>query len=310
MSVVRRVLVTGAGGHLGGYAARLLAEAGNQVYGTTRRASTAGAEMRSGLQWLTCDFTKRDQVRAAIAAARPSLVMHAVGLAGTDDSGALENANVTALEHLIEQLEGTPIERLLVIGSSAEYATSTERESIREDHALGPTSPYGVSKLRQFELSQRALASGLPVVYARPFNVIGPGLSSATALGDISKRIAEAIQVGGENVVEVGDLERWRDYLDVRDAAEACKVLLESAPPGGIYNICSGVPVLMADVVDRLLALAGDNVSLRRVEGMPSPRFVVGDSSKLRGLGWSPKYSLEASLRDGFQTHVKPRPGG
>jgi len=301
MSAGHRVLVTGAGGHLGGNVARLLAAAGNQVYGTTRGASEAGVATKSGVRWLNCDFRKPDEVRGAVAAARPSLVMHAIGLAGTTDLNALDETNVDSLEHLVEALEGAPVERLLVIGSSAEYATSEVREPIREDHPLGPSSPYGVSKLHQFELSQRALGDGLPVVYARPFNLIGPGASCATAVGDISKRVAAAMHGRGANVVEVGDLERWRDYLDVRDAAEACKLLLEAASPGDIFNICSGVPVLMADVVDRLLVLAGGNVSLQKVDSTPSPRFVVGDSSKLRALGWSPKNSLDTSLRDGLQ---------
>ena len=299
MSAGLRVLVTGAGGHLGGNVARLLTEAGNDVYGTTRRASDA-EPARSGLRWLTCDFTKPEEVRAAVRAARPSLVMHAIGLAGTTDPDALNETNVTSLAHLVEALHGAPIERLLVIGSSAEYAMSGEREPIREDHPLGPSSPYGLSKLHQFELGQKALKDGLPVVYARPFNLIGPGASCATAVGDITKRMAEAMQGRGANVVEVGDLDRWRDYLDVRDAAEACKLLLESASPGDVYNICSGVPVLMADMVDRLLMLAGGKVSLQKVEGTPSPRFVVGDSSKLRALSWSPTHSLDTSLRDGL----------
>jgi nucleoside-diphosphate-sugar epimerase len=131
-----------------------------------------------------------------------------------------------------------------------------------------------------------------------------------TAVGDITKRIAEAMRGRGKSVVEVGDLDRWRDYLDVRDAAAACKVLLQSASPGDVYNICSGVPVLMADVVDRLLVLAGNRVSLRKVESAPSPRFVVGDSSKLRALGWSPEHPLDASLREGLEAHVKREPQG
>jgi GDP-4-dehydro-6-deoxy-D-mannose reductase len=84
-------------------------------------------------------------------------------------------------------------------------------------------------------------------------------------------------------------------------------MLLESGSPGGVYNICSGMPVLMADVVDRLLALAGGAVSLRKVESMPSPRFVVGDPSKLRALGWSPKHSLDLSLREGLEFWRDPR---
>jgi GDP-4-dehydro-6-deoxy-D-mannose reductase len=229
------------------------------------------------------------------------LVLHTVGLGGTGDATALMEANVTALSHLLDALEGAPIKSLVAIGSSAEYAPSRDREPLREDHALGPASPYGLSKLAQFELAQRARAAGFPMVYARPFNLIGPGVSCTTAVGDISKRLAEAMRKGGEHVLEVGDLDKWRDYLDVRDAAAACVLLLESAAPGDVYNICSGQPVLLSEVVDRLLALAGGRISLRSVERRPSQGYVVGDPSKLHGLGWSPKYDLDTALRDGLE---------
>jgi nucleoside-diphosphate-sugar epimerase len=308
MSGEARVLVTGAGGQLGGHAARLLAGGGKEVYGTVR-GPAADTEGAGGIRWLTCDLTKPEEVAAAVAASNPSLVLHTVGLGGAAETGALVEANVTALSNLVRALEGRPIRSLLVIGSSAEYAAGTRREAIREDHPLGPSSPYGLSKLVQFEVARKASESGLPVAYARPFNLIGPGVSCTTAVGDITKRLAEAMQKDAPRVLEVGDLDKWRDYLDVRDAAAACTVLLESAAPGGVYNICSGVPMLLSDVVDRLLALAGGHVSLRSVDRGASQGYVVGDPSKLHDLGWSPKYDLDTSLRDGleyFRSRLSP----
>lgn len=299
MSADVRVLVTGAGGQLGGHAARLLAQGGYEVYGTVRAPSTATEP--PGIRWLRCDFTKPDEVRAAVEASNPSLVLHTVGLGGTSDMGALTEANVTTLGHLIHALDGAQIKNLLVIGSSAEYAASNDRVAIREDHHLGPASPYGDSKLQQFELASKASDSGLPIVYGRPFNLIGPGVSCATAVGDITKRLAVAMHKGGSQVLEVGDLDKWRDYLDVRDAAAACATLLESGMLGEVYNICSGVPVLLSEVVDKLLAMAGGHVSLRRVDRGPSQGYVVGDPAKLRGLGWTPKYDLDTSLRAGLE---------
>lgn len=301
MSAAERVLVTGAGGHLGGHAAHLLARSGKHVYGTVRGSIPAAADKQTGIRWLSCDFSKPDEVRAAVKASNPSLVLHTVGLAGVADMSALIAANVTALEYLVGSLANAPLDCLLVIGSGAEYSPGRDREPIREDHPLGPSSPYGLSKLHQFEIAQRAAEGGLPVAYGRPFNLIGPGVSCVTAVGDISKRVAEAMQGQGRRVIDVGDLNRWRDYLDVRDAATACELLLESASPGDAYNICSGVPVLMSEVVDRLLALADDGLAVQTVELSPSPDYVVGDSSKLRGLGWAPEYELDTSLRDGLQ---------
>jgi hypothetical protein len=57
-------------------------------------------------------------------------------------------------------------------------------------------------------------------------------------------------------------------------------------------------------VVDKLLALAGGRVSLRRVDRGDSQGYVVGDSSRLRGLGWTPRFDLDTSLRDGLDDFV------
>lgn len=304
MSIGARVLVTGAGGALGGHAAQLLAVSGREVYGTYRPGLHAGVDQPNGVRWLSCDLRNSEEVRAVVMASRPSLVMHAVGLTGTGDVRALVEANVIALANLVEALAEAPVERVLVIGSSAEYAVTSGREPIREDHVLGPSSHYGLSKLFQFELSQQAFRAGMPVVYARPFNFVGPRVSGATAVGDLSRRVAQIVRERGPGVLEVGDLDKWRDYIDVRDAAAACVMLLQQAQSGGVYNVCSGVPVLLADVVDRLVAIAGKPIRLHRVQGEPSVTFQTGDASRMRALGWSPTYALETSLRDGLQAQL------
>ncbi|HEY3195352.1 MAG TPA: NAD(P)-dependent oxidoreductase [Candidatus Dormibacteraeota bacterium] len=300
MSKAARVLVTGAGGALGGHAARLLAERGAEVYGTRRQPRSPGTIAPQGVHWLTCDLSKPDEARAAVEASRPAQVLHTVGLSGTSDFGALIEANVIALTNLVHALGDSAIQRLVVMGSAAEYATAGGRDPIREDDPLAPSNDYGLTKLFQFEISRKAYRAGLPVVYARPFNLIGPGVSCVTALGDITSRIVQLIRLGGGEL-EVGDLDRWRDYLDVRDAAAGCVVLLQDGEPGGVYNLCSGVPTLMSEVVDQLLSMTGDNVRLRRIEREESERFVVGDPTRLRTLGWSPAYDVSTSLRDGLQ---------
>lgn len=303
MTAGNRVLVTGAGGNLGGHVARLLAADGYQVYATSRKEPSSGVQ-DPDLHWVTCDLSVPNEVRAAVKSSQPSLVMHAVGLAGDADLKALVEANVISTANLFEALDGWHVDRLLVVGSGAEYGASDKRELTREDHPLAPASRYGLSKLFQYELSRMALKAGVPIVYARPFNLIGPGVSCATAVGDISKRLAEAMQGGDTATLEVGDLDRWRDYLDVRDAAAACRILLESAQVGGVYNVCSGVPVLLADVVDTLLSFAGREIRLHRVGGKPSMKFQVGDPSKLRALGWSATYDLKTSLQNGLHGYL------
>lgn len=296
----RRILVTGARGALGGHAAEQLAGAGFDVYATER---TRGDDV-AGARWIRCDLRHADQVRAAVGEARPDAVVHAAGHAASFDLGALIDANVLPLANLLEALRGSDVARIVVVGSAAEYAPASGRDPITEDHPLGPANAYGLSKVFQFELTRLAVRAGTPIVYARPFNMIGPKTSAATAVGDITRRLAGVIQEGGE-VLEVGDLDRWRDYTDVRDAAAACVTLLERGEGGGVYNICTGVPVLLADVVERLLAAAGRPIRLRPGDRGESVSYQVGDPSRLRALGWAPARDLDRSLRDGLESELR-----
>ena len=296
------VLVTGARGALGSQVTRLLTERGTTVYGTQRPGS--GTRGAPDMRWLDCDLSKADEVRAAVATSKPSSVVHAAGLGGTHDLARLIEANVIALSHLLSALADTELDRMVVVGSGAEYAAPDGETPIREDHPLAPTNPYGLSKLFQFELSRMAVRAGTPLVYARPFNMIGPGVSDATAVGDITRRLARTLESGGDTL-EVGDLDRSRDYVDVRDAAAACVTLLERGEAGGVYNVCSGVSTLLKDVVDRLLAIGGNKVATRQVEHHPSISFQVGDGSRLRALGWAPAYDLDTSLRDGLESELR-----
>jgi nucleoside-diphosphate-sugar epimerase len=307
MNAPLRVLVTGAGGALGSQTASLLAGAGASVYGTYRSGS-AGPPPDPEVHALYCDLRNREEVRQAVEAAQRPAIVHTAGLAGTNDLKALVEVNAIALANLLDALGGASVQRLLVIGSGAEYAAPTDRRPIDEGHPLGPSTNYGLSKQFQFEISRRAVRGGVPVIYARPFNLIGSGISCATAVGDLSQRLAGLLRGTGEMLLDVGDLDRWRDYLDVRDAASACARLIEAGEPGGVYNICSGEAVLLSDVVDRLIALSGQPVKLRRIVREESTsRFVIGDSSRLRAIDWAPAHALDESLQAGLDGFLREK---
>ena len=105
--------------------------------------------------------------------------------------------------------------------------------------------------------------------------------------------------------MRVGNLDVVRDFLDVRDVASAyVQAILKSAQinPGEIFNVASGVPRRMRDVLDEMLRISKTSVVVEtdreRVRSAEIVRF-VGDSSKAqRLLDWSPKYSFEQTLRD------------
>ena len=103
-------------------------------------------------------------------------------------------------------------------------------EPLDENTPLIPPSPYGLSKLAQDLLAERACEDdGLDVVIARPFNHAGPRQSAAFAVSSFARQIAR-IEAGlAPPEIRVGNLDARRDMTDVRDVVEAYHLLMNGA---------------------------------------------------------------------------------
>jgi GDP-4-dehydro-6-deoxy-D-mannose reductase len=137
----------------------------------------------------------------------------------------------------------------------------------------------------------------------RPFNHIGPGQPTGFVCSDFARQIA-AIKLGqAEPVLHVGNLAAVRDFTDVRDTVEAYWIVATRGVPGQAYNVSSGDPISIQQIVSLLCELAGvqvrtevDRDKFRPIETLR----LFGDSSKIRALGWNPSVELERTLKDIF----------
>src|SRR5207248_8831428 len=104
----------------------------------------------------------------------------------------------------------------------------------------------------------------LDVLRAPPFNHIGPRQSPQFAVAHFARQLAEIRRGTRPPLLETGDLGAHRDLTDVRDVAEAYVLLMEHGRGGEAYNVGSGASYSMQTVLDRLVALAGVAVEVRR----------------------------------------------
>jgi GDP-4-dehydro-6-deoxy-D-mannose reductase len=188
---------------------------------------------------------------------------------------------------------------LLVPGSAAQYGLARP-EPLPESAPLAPVSAYGAIKcVLECMLTAAPLASGR-VIFARAFNHAGPGQPPTAPVAAWAHRIAELEALGG-GVLRVGSLDGVRDFLDVRDVADAYLTLTQSTLRGAV-NVCSGQAVTLRGILDELISMAEvpvdvhlDETLLRTVD----PPFVVGDPGRLRAAtGWAPKRALAETLAD------------
>src|SRR3989442_10255436 len=290
-----RILVTGAGGFVGGHLLSVLVQAGHEAIGTSLRSW----EPPVPVETVALDVRNAVRFREVLEACRPDGVIHLAAQASVRRSWQASDetfaVNVTGASHLLEALTDRPETRVLLVGSAQQYGLAAAGRPLVETDPLQPRSPYGVSKVAQElvgALYRRHF--GLPVIVARPFNHTGPGQSTEYAIGAFSAQVAEIERGDREPVLRVGWLESRRDYLDVRDVADAYRLLIEAGEPGEVYNVASGRAERVGDLLDILIDAAGlkDAVEIvaDRSPRPGDPEVLVGDSSKLqKGLGWKPQ---------------------
>ena len=239
---------------------------------------------------------------------RPARVFHLAALSSVADSwtdpGRTLSNNAGAQANLLAALVTLdPMPRVLVVGSADEYGEPRTSRPLNEDTPLRPITPYGVSKVAQDLLAlQYHLSHGLPVVRVRPFNHIGPGQSPNFAVASFARQIA-AIEAGRRPArLEVGNLRPKRDFTDVRDVVRAYRLALAEGRPGEVYNVGSGRPVALREVVERLLRMSRTAITVqvdaRRVRAVEA-RASVCDARRLRRrTGWRPLIPLDQTLAD------------
>jgi GDP-4-dehydro-6-deoxy-D-mannose reductase len=232
--VDRPTLVTGATGFAGGHLVARLLAAGRTVVGWTNPAGHPAPAAAGPVRWRAVDLLDRSAVRDAVAEASPSAVFHFGGYANvagawTDPDVALR-VNALGTHYVLEGVRTAGLDcPVLVTASALVYRPSPE--PLDETAPIGPSGPYGISKLAQEMIASQA--DGVHVIVARPFNHAGPGQSPSYATSNFAKQVAE-IELGRRQARHHGRPRRRarvRDARRSRTAAPALQRLLRTRVP-------------------------------------------------------------------------------
>lgn len=288
------VLVTGASGFLGRHLVTRLAAGGVR---TTALCLERGP-LPAAIEFVHADVRDRAAVAAAVAATNPDAIVHLAALSHVGDSWKRMpdyfDVNVLGTEHVAAAATG----RRLVFASTAEVygLVPDDEQPIAEQRRPAPRSPYALTKAAA---ERTALAAGAAVV--RLFNLAGSGQLSTFALPSFAAQLAAIERGEAEPVLRVGNLAARRDFVHVDDAVDGLTSLVADRDADGIFNLASGRSISIADALDALRRVAGVDAKVEvdpeRFRPVDVPRL-EGDSSRLRGLGWAPRRSLDQALAD------------
>jgi nucleoside-diphosphate-sugar epimerase len=297
---MKRVLITGITGFTGVYAAAEMTAHGWEVWGLGSRP-VLGRE-----RYHCVDLADPEGLTAVCARIRPHAVLHLAALAfvGHGDTNAFYRVNLIGTRNLLTALAASNVEPecVLLVSSANVYGTVTEGR-IEESVQPRPANDYAVSKLAMEHMA-RLWINKLPLVVTRPFNYTGVGQSTSFLVAKIADHFRKRAEF-----IELGNLDVWRDFSDVRSVAEVYRRLLETRPLGETVNICSGRAISLRDIIGRAITLTGHsprivvNPAFVRPDEIP---YLCGDASKLRGLigSWR-EYAFDETLRWMLQEHVQ-----
>ena len=320
-----KLVVTGGAGYVGSVCAAVLVEAGHDVividdFSTGNRdAVPNGATLVEG--------HISDVIDGVLSASDVDGVLHfaARSLVGESMEVPAEywRDNLEVSLTLLNAMRAHGVHSLVFSSTAATYG-EPEAVPITEDAPTRPTNTYGATKLSiDYAITSYCQAYGIGATSLRYFNVAG-------AYGDYGERhrtethlipIVLQVALGQRDAIKMfGD--DWpttdgtcvRDYIHVRDLADAHVLPLEANTPGTheIYNLGSGDGYSVRQVVEMCREVTGHEIPAEvapRRAGDPAVLIASSDKIK-RQLGWNPtRTDLRTIVQDAWD-FTSARHGG
>jgi UDP-glucose 4-epimerase len=303
--VVMKTLVTGGAGFIGSNIVRLLVQERHQVTVLDNLLSGYRCNLDPFAEVEFIEGDIRDVETVARAMDGVEWVFHLAASVG----------NTRSIEHPIEDSEINVIGTLrvleaareqdvrkVVFSSSAGIFGELKMLPIREDHPVEPDSPYGASKLaaEKLCLAYHKLY-GTEVVCLRYFNVYGPN-QRYDAYGNVIPIFAYRM-LHRLPVIIFGDGEQTRDFVNVRDVAQANYKAAQAQGVSGAFNIASGTRITINRLAQMMTEASGLDPVVRH--GPPRKgdvRHSLADiSAAAEEFGYEPTVGIQEGLTQYFE---------
>ena len=300
---MRKVLVTGATGFLGGAVARALACEGTLVIATGRsvRAGAALQREHKNVTFHPCDLASDPDTVKRLAEGSHAVVHSAALTSPWGKRSAFISANVTATGHVLAACRSADVKRLVHISSPSVTFDFKDQPHHKEDVPWSrvPANEYVETKRLAEKMVREAAAHGeIEAIILRPKALFGPG--DTTLLPRI-------IRVARRRTFPIfGDRDPLMDLTWIDDAAHAVLLALRAPATcsGRAYHITSGDPQPRSKVLNTVLDACGIPVKYRTItlqRALTAVGWMERFSRVFTGSRWEPpatRYSVAALAFD------------
>jgi len=304
-----RAWITGGGGMMGQHLTKFLIEKGYTVLSTYYQPTTDIDELHKDCIKMQCDMRDKEKVFSIVKDFQPDHIYHLAAQSfptvSWEDPWYTMETNVMGSINVFEAVKQfKPDTKILNACTSAEYGFVEPHETpIKEDHALNPLQPYGVSKLAQEKLAYQYFKNfNVKSISMRIFNTTGPKKINDVC-ADFTKRLVEIeLGINPEKKLTVGNVETRRAITDVRDTIRGFYLALEHGEIGEVYNISGEHLYRISDIIDILRRLVNFEFTLEadpKLFRLTDEAVIYGDSTKFkRATNWQQEIQLEQTLKD------------
>ena len=313
---MKKAFITGIGGQDGSYLAEYLLGLGYEVHGIVRRNSTPEHQQSrldevresSNLHVYYGDLLDQSGMEKIIRDVQPDEVYNIAAQSHVRISYDIPQftvmSNALGVINILEAVRNNcPTAKFYQASSSEMFGSSVDEDGYqRETTKMTPVSPYGCTKVFGYNIVRNYRnAYKMHTSNGILFNHESPRRGSNFVTNKVVKA-AVRIKLGLQDKLELGNLDAYRDWGHSKDYVRAMHLILQQDEPGD-WVVATGVTHSVREMCEYVFGKLGLNYEDYVIQNLKFLRpeelkYLKGDSSRIRALGWEPEYTFETLMDD------------
>lgn len=296
---MKSILVTGSEGFVGSHFIKTLKET---LYKIVPVCHPLLVPKRG--RYVSLDITNAESTREIMKTYKPDIIFHLAAVSSVaksfNDRPLTYNTNIMGTLHLLEgakQLD-KPV-RFYFVSTCEVYGGG---DNLTETAPIALKNPYAISKYAAELICRDYGVENIGWIILRPFTHTGPGQGDNFVLPTIARQVVEIEKGKRPPLVEIGNTEITREFMNIGDIISAYKLSVEKCQVQEIYNIACGKGHTLGQAIQILQSVSKkkfevkvDAAKLRKVD-IP---VLTGNGEKFsRTAAWHPKIKFEKTLED------------
>lgn len=318
---MKKAFITGIGGQDGSYLSEHLISLGYEVHGIVRRNSTPEYQktriddVKGNLHVYYGDLLDQSSLEHLLQRIQPDEVYNLAAQSHVrisyDIPQFTAQTNALGVLNVLESYRRVcPTAKFYQASSSEMFGSSVDDDGFqRETTPMKPVSPYGCTKVFGYNIVRNYRnAYNLHASNGILFNHESPRRGSNFVTNKVVKA-AVMISLGLQDVLELGNMDAYRDWGHSKDYVKAMHLILQQDTPGD-WVVATGETRSVRDMCEYVFGKLNldynkhivQNQKFLRPEELP---YLKGDATRIKALGWKPEYTFESMMDEMIEHWIK-----